>query len=475
MQKTNNIQHKAVRGGKALVLRHVFGFIVNFLGGVILARYFGPEIIGTYYISFTICMFGRALVDFGVLTHFIRLHEEPDTAAIKAAFGLQQIIGLCYVFICAVIVVPLAAKYYAVQGISWLIMSAAVASYFYSWQSVPLSLFERKVDYKKVGIVEVSEIISFNIAAVTIGLLKDDGKIGFCAGNILRGLVPAVIALYLGGVWPSLSFNYKRIKSLVKKTYPLFGININIYMVMIAPPVILGTLGGLKSYGMSMVAYVFLQYTMVIATIFQRVGLTSFARLQKKKKEFDNFVNMSLNILSVIYIPILMGLASFSPFILPLIYGPKWSGMEKIVVVAAIPLYLTALMGIFTSALVARGFYQLAMRQSTLNTVIYWVTMFVTVKYLDILTMPVAHLCGILGAGWILIYGYNRYCGKYIYKNNLFLSLSGIIVMLTGWYLAKNESVYLTAAVWSLFIIIIIYRQNRSKLPQLKRLLGTRE
>src|SRR3989339_655349 len=160
-------------GGKALVLRHVFGFIVNFLGGVILARYFGPEIIGTYYISFTIFMFGRALVDFGVLTHFIRLHEEPDTAAIKAAFGLQQIIGLCYVFICAVIVVPLAAKYYAVQGISWLIMSAAVASYFYSWQSVPLSLFERKVDYKKVGIVEVSEIISFNIAAVTIGLLKD--------------------------------------------------------------------------------------------------------------------------------------------------------------------------------------------------------------------------------------------------------------------------------------------------------------
>jgi len=31
MQKSNNIQHMAVRGGKALVLRHVFGFTPVYL------------------------------------------------------------------------------------------------------------------------------------------------------------------------------------------------------------------------------------------------------------------------------------------------------------------------------------------------------------------------------------------------------------------------------------------------------------
>ena len=471
MEETLNLKIKAIGGGRALVIRHILGFIINFTGGVVLARYFGPEIIGTYFISFTVFMFGRALVDFGVLTHLIRMHEEPDTETIKTAYGLQQIIGIFYIVICSVIVTPVANKFYSVPGISWLIISAAIAAYFYSWQSIPLASFERKVDYSKVGFVEVGEIMFFNAAAVTVGLLKNDGILGFCAGNILRGLAPALISVYLSGCKPSLSFNFHKIKELIKKTYPLFGMNINIYIVMIAPPVILGTMGGLKSYGMSMVAYVFLQYTMVIATIFQRVGLTAFSRLQNREREFDKFVNTALNLLAIIYIPILMGLASFSPFLLPVIYGPKWAGMEKIVLAAAIPLYINALMGIFTSALVARGHYKLAMRQSILNTIIYWGTMLITVKYLDILTMPVAHLCGILGAGWILVYGYNKYCGKYAYKENLIMSLLGFAVMLTGWFFAKNINVFFTAAVWVVFIVIIFLR-NKNKLPQLKILLG---
>ena len=472
MKKDDNIQHRAVRGGKTLVLRHVSGFVINFLGGVILARLLGPEILGTYFISFTVFMFGRALVDFGVLTHLIRMHDEPKSDDIRTAFSLQQILGIAYLLICVFIIAPVAAGWYKTPGMEMLIISAGIAAYFYSWQSIPLAMFERKIEYGKVGVIEVGEIFIFNLAAAGLSYIYKDGILGFSVANVLRGIFPAFLAIGLSGFRPEFVLNLKKIKKTIRLVYPLFSVNIISYIVMLAPPVIMGSLAGVKEYGLAWMGYIFLQYTMVIATIFQRVGLTAFSRLQKKTKEFDKFVNNAIKLLSVIYIPILMGLASISPFILPFLYGSKWEGMEKVVIIAAIPLYLSALLGLLNSALLAKGKYKLVMTQGIIYAIIYWISIYVSAKQLLAVAMPVAHLCGIVGAGWILIYGYKKYCGKINYGPNIFLLAIGLVTMFVAYYFAGLGHVLVSFAVWIIFVLIVLYKY-KELLPFFKKILDT--
>ncbi|OGF52457.1 MAG: hypothetical protein A2044_02555 [Candidatus Firestonebacteria bacterium GWA2_43_8] len=435
-----------------------------------LARLLGPEVLGAYFISFTVFMFGRALVDFGVLTHFIRMHEEPKDIEIKTAFTLQQILGGAYLLVCLLVVAPVAGIWYKIPGIELLVISAGLAAYFYSWQSIPLAMFERKIEYGKVGVIEVGEILIFNLAAVGISYFYRDGVLSFSIANVLRGIFPAILALVLSGFKPEILFQFKKLKDMVKVVYPLFSVNITLYIVMMAPPVIMGNMAGVREYGLAWMGYIFLQYTMVIATVFQRVGLTTFSRLQKNKKEFDRFVNNALKLLSVIYVPILMGLASISPVVLPLLYGSKWLGMERVVIIAAIPLYLSALLGILTSALLSKGKYKLVMTQSILYTALYWVTMYTFVKQLLSVSMPVAHLCGIVGAGWILIYGYNKYCGKINYGPNIFLLVSGLSTMGIAYYFAGMGHIIYSLAVW-LVLVIIVLNKYKELLPFFKKIL----
>lgn len=470
MKKTVELKSMAIGGGKALLLRHAVGFVINFVGGVILARLLGPEILGAYFISFAVFMFGRAFVDFGILTHFIRMHDEPKKNDIKTAFSLQQIFGGAYLLICIFVVAPVSGIWYKIPGIDLLIISAGLAAYFYSWQSIPLAMFERKMEYGKVGIIEVGEILAFNLTAVGIICFYKDGILGFSIANVLRGVFPALLATSLSGFKSGVIFQYQKLKEILKQVYPVFGVNVTSYIVMIAPPIIMGTMVGLSEYGVSQFVYTFLQYTIVIATIFQRIGLTTFGRLQKKKKEFDKFVNNVVKFLSIIYIPILMGLASVTPFIIPVIYGSKWAGMEKIAIIAAIPLYLAATLAILSSALLSKGKYKLIFVQSILYTVIYWISMLLYVKLLPGFAMPLAHICSVLGSGWLLIYGYNKYCGKINYGPNIFLLIIGLAAMMISYYFAGAGHILISLIVWLLFILIVFVKY-KELLPFVKKIL----
>ncbi|MDI6753960.1 MAG: oligosaccharide flippase family protein, partial [Thermodesulfobacteriota bacterium] len=161
-----DIKIAAVKGGKALFFRHLTGFLINFFGGIILARILGPQILGLYFISYTLLLILRGLVDFGIKTHFIRLPLNPSLEEIQTAFTLQQILGLISALLIGTTISPFLVSWYGHEELFILAVSAGIGAYFYGWQSIPLSLLERKIEYKKVGIIEVADNLFFNIAAV---------------------------------------------------------------------------------------------------------------------------------------------------------------------------------------------------------------------------------------------------------------------------------------------------------------------
>lgn len=446
----SKVKGLAFKGGKALFIRHLAGFLINFSGGIFLARSLGPEILGLYFISFTVFMILRQLIDFGVGIHLIRLPSMPDEGEIKGAFTLQQAIALACALVTLAAVSPFAAYWYGHKGLFPLIASAGIGAYFNSLQSIPLALLERKMEYRKVGFIEISEIAAFNLAAVA-GAVAGAGVMGLALGNILRGAVPAFISAFMTGTWPSFSTDRAKVAGLVRTASPLVGANLVLWVIILAPPVLIGSLAGTKELGIAQMAYGLLGNTMFIATIFQRLSLTSLSKFQDDMERFNRLVQNALKLLFVIYIPFTMSIASLSPWWVPLIYGERWSGMSGVMIIASVPFTASALISILPAALLSKGHASTVLRYSAAHAMIYWAVMGLTASYLGAVSMPVSHMFAML-AGYMLIKVYSRSCGEIDYKPLALGFCGAAAVAAFSWLLAKRGMVVAPVLLWSFFI-----------------------
>lgn len=195
------VKKSAIKGGRALVIRHLAGFAVNFSGTVYLARTLGPEALGLFFISFTLYMILRQLIDFGLNTYFISFNGEPDRAELNSAFLLQQAVGLGGMAIVMGYLAPASANWYLKDTLWALMLCAGIGAYLNSFQSVPLAMLEQRMRYARVGLVEVVEILSFNAVAVFFVYIGW-GVYGLAAGFVARGLFPALLAIKLSGIKP---------------------------------------------------------------------------------------------------------------------------------------------------------------------------------------------------------------------------------------------------------------------------------
>lgn len=449
-----SIKSLAIAGGKALFIRHVCSFSINFLGGVILARFLGPEILGLYFISYTVFVIFRQIIDFGGSIQIIRLPITPSLTEIKTTYTLQQIIGIIG---CVVIIYfsPFISNWYKHKELFPLLISAAIGGYFYSWQCVPLAQLERNMHYRKVGLIEVSEIFVFNLTAV-IGTLIDMGIWGLVLGNIFRGFWPALLSISLTGLWPSFIKDRQKIFSQIVICSDVVGSHLVIWLVLLAPPVLVGFLAGAKELGIAQLSYNFLYTTMFISTIIQRIGLSALAKLQDDKESFNNAIQQILQLLSVIYIPLVMIVSSFSPWWVPVIYGKEWSKMDEVILIGAMPITISALLLIFQSVFFSKGLASLVFKQNLVHAILYWGVMALLVSSWGGVSVPISHLIA-MSAGYLFIKGYSKHCGELNYKPIVSGFTMGVLIMILSWFLLREGDFWLPVVLWGAFLFFLFF------------------
>ncbi len=438
----------AAKGGGALFLRHLCGFTVNFIGGIILARHLGPEILGLYFISFSILVVLRELVDFGVATHFIRLPHDPTPSELRTAFIFQQSVGGILLLAGAVLFrLSIGTPH---EELLILVASAFVGAYFYSWQSIPVSSFERRLDYYRVGMVEVADIASFNVIAVLLTMMGY-GIWGLVIANMARGIVPATLATFMLGLSPHKGARLSSLKDLLLQTTPFLGAKVSVWAVILAPSVLLSSLAGSRAFGIAQLSHNVMGTIMVVPMIFQRVSLSALSRIQEDREAFNRAVGKSLLLLSMVCIPLITGVSSFSPLWVPFLYGEKWIDMSGVVLLSVFPFMVASLLSIPTSALMAKGYPSIVFKQNVLHGVLFWVVMLITAPLLKELAMPVTYLVS-LSSAYLVIKGYMRYCGRLDTGYFLILLLLAGGTTVLSWYLNTVGMTGLSLLVWLLFI-----------------------
>ncbi|MCB4790706.1 MAG: oligosaccharide flippase family protein [Elusimicrobia bacterium] len=456
-QNNINLKRLAAKGAGMLFFRHLFSFLINFGGGIVLARFFGPEVMGLYFISYTVFIVIRELLEWGLRIFFIQAQQEPSQQDLNAAFTLQNVIALVIIVLAVIFAGPIFVLIYKNKIIYPLIISAAVGGYLYSLNRIPLALLERKMSYENVSIVELLEIVAFNTIAVSMVFIQK-GSGGLVVGNVFRGLLPLLYLVLLKNMHFTFSFDFTRIKEIFNKAMPIVSANFTSWLIILAPPLIVGSFAGSAALGIAQQALMLVSQASVLSTILNRVFMSFLSRMQNDMLSFNNYVNKLLESLSMIYVVLILGTASFSSWWAPLLYGKKWVGLDDIIILTALPVTQSAILMTLMSALYSLGKANVIFKQTLVQALAYWAAMGIfVIMGLKQFALPLAYLIAIQ-SGIILFVYYIRNYGKLVWFSVGFNLFSGYLIAVCVWFLTKNGHILYAISLWIIFLSFSYFR-----------------
>lgn len=470
-QKHATLKKQAVKGAGILFSKHIVSFIVNFIGGVLLARHFGPQIMGLYFVSFSVFTIFRELIEWGMHIHIVRAESEPTTHELRTAFTVQQIVGLSVLAVSVVAIGPLFVVLYHEKSIYPLVVSGALGAYFYAFTKIPVALFERRMAYVRIAVTELLEVVVFNLVAVAAIVTSHDTA-GFIAGNIMRGLAPLLFVLAQGAVIPGLVKQGADLRKMFTSTASIVGANFSIWLVIIAPSFLVGSFAGAAALGIAQVAYTVLNQTTILSTVLNRVFLAFLSRIQENTELFNRYVNKLMETSSIVYIILIMGVGSLSTWWAPLLYGAKWGGVEKIIILAAWPVTQTAVLGVINAALMAGGHARTVFKQNLVYAALYWLALIIFLAAgLKEYAIPLAHFIGVQYTIFLLVY-YQKLYGPICWRRILATALIGFGVSVGAWYAARG-SLSLALLIWfaALAVSVVKLRDVRETLLNIRGLM----
>ena len=209
-----SLRTTAVRGGLYMGLRQGLGIAVSTIGLILLTRILGPEAFGIWVAALGIYDYFLKLSGWGVDIYLIRQEGEPSAQDYHQAFTLLLLSGLAGTGL-AFLALPLIGRWTGLEELG------PVAAFLFAGLSVnlmnrvPLALLERALDYRKVALIELSELLVLYPLAIRLGY-QGLGAWAPVAGWWASRLVSLGLAYYLSGYRPRFYWETGRIRAMVR-------------------------------------------------------------------------------------------------------------------------------------------------------------------------------------------------------------------------------------------------------------------
>ena len=445
--ETQILQKQVWRGSSTLAVRVVGGFAVNVLGGILLARLLGPRIWGIYAISLFLLLAYQTLFEKGLVAYLIQKQSPISSEEIGVSYTIQISLGLFCLIISVLIFPFLAEQWTGYDEVGIMIASTGLAGFAYSLRSVPLALFEREMKYFQVGLIEMGDIVAFNVFAIVCVLLGM-GIQGLVIGNIARGIISVLIAFGVReNKRPQISWNAQVARCILKFGIPVFGSNALKILASAADTILVSLLAGPQALGFIQVTYTVLNYPAYLAAILTRVSFSALSRIQNQTEELNHLSSVSIALLSRMILPIMAGLAGTAPIWVPWVYGPQWLPVTRTFLVAAIPMAMGHILLSLTAALYAKERANEVAVFLILYDMAYWLSSFLLIPRWGELGSPIA-LWVSAPLWFVLVRNYVKHCGILDLKSFGSILLTSALLMVAIFLSIQFH--------WALVVLVLI-------------------
>jgi len=320
------VKNRAASGAAILTVRTIFIQAISFLANIMLTLFLEPAQYGVFFIVSAVINLLAYFSDIGFAAALIQKKDKLTKEDLRTIFTAQQLLIIVLLTIIFLATPYIKNFYHFNQESIYLLWALAFSLLTSSLKTIPSVLMERKLEFSKLVIPQIAEMVTFNIFAVYLAW-KGFGVTSFTIAVFARSII-GLFSVYIIQPWlPGISFSILSFKSILR-----FGIpyQMNIFLAMLKDDgmtIFLGSVLGPSGIGLlgwaQKWAYAPLRFFMDQVI---KVTFPAFSRLQDNKRELSQTVSKSIFFVCLFVFPSLILLFLLSPVLTQIIpkYN-KWS------------------------------------------------------------------------------------------------------------------------------------------------------
>jgi PST family polysaccharide transporter len=367
------------------------------LGGVLLlTRTIGPDNYGLYTAAFGVFTYLQSISQLGIEVYLVRREGEEDAKAYHQAFTLLVLLGIGGMLL-ALLGLPLLEEWVRLEGFRPVAKVMFLGLPVVLVNQVPLAKLERNLDYRRVALIELAAQIVYYLVALPLAF-QGYGVWAPVNGWWAQQIQSLGLLYWIAGYRPRFHWDVDQVRAMLG--YSLgFSASIWVWQLRtLVNPLIVGRYGGAEAVGYVALAIRLVETLSFVKTITWRLAIATLAHLQGEKTRLVKAVTEGMGLQILALGPLLVGFGWVAPWLLPLLFGPRWLPVTQIYPFVALSYLSNVVFNMHSSVL-----YVLKRNWEVTAFHFVHVTLFAGAAFLLIPYM------GLLGYGWAEIVALGSY------------------------------------------------------------------
>ena len=442
---SKSLRTQVLRGGTFLVIRQGLGVIIGLGGVLLLTRAIGPEKYGLYAACLNIFGYVQSLSQLGIEIFVVRREGEEDSQVYHQAFTLLLLLGLGGMLL-SLLGLPLLSQWVRLDGFSSVAGVIFLGLPLVLLSQVPLARLERRLDYKRVAVIELGSQLIYYLVALPLAF-QGAGVWAPVAGWCTQQIQTVGLLFLISRYRPRLCWNPDLIKQMLSYSVGYSASSWVWQLRNLVNPLVVGRYAGAEAVGYVALAIRLVEVLSFVKGATWRLSIAALGRLQGDPIRLGKAVSegMSLQILALG--PLLVAASWVSPLILPLLFGDHWLPVIQIYPFIALSYLSNAMFNLHSSVL-----YVL---QKNWEVTAFHVAHIILFAGASLLLVP--RLSSIVGYGWGEVVALASYAVIHIFVVRNISSPDYRLPML--WWSASAAALFVYQLGWwsALGLVIIAF------------------
>lgn len=273
---------------------------------------------------------------------------------------LRQILGFNLALSVLIMIVvwlaaPHVAAYYDEDAVVPLLRTLSVGFVISVFKIIPVGLVWRNLDYRNHALAGLIGTVSGSLTTLLLALM--DYGVWALINGMLMSVSASAIYLQIRTrwlVWPTLAI--ARIRSLIKDAWTI-GFGFFVWQLAFMLDILIGGRQlTAETLGFYAVALNLCSLPLAkVVPLANQVLYPAYAKLQKDHAAVSVYFEKSLASLSFVLFPAFLGLAAISEWLVPVVFGARWIGIEKVMMIVAFAMPFRVVMSMCNPMLNATG------------------------------------------------------------------------------------------------------------------------
>lgn len=310
------------------------GIIISLIINAILSRLLSPDEYGVVALVTVFVTFFSLLSDFGIGPAVVQNHslDDDDTSSIFSFSILFGTLLALLFFISA----PLIADFYNNKELIYISRLLSLSILFNSYQIVPRALLQKKLKFKRIGLVTIAVQFVTGILGIVLALL------GFSYyALVFQSVLSAMLLFAIFYKHESIRFRIKIQKTSIQKIFKFssfqFLFNFINYFSRNLDSILIGKYLGSESLGYYNKSYSLMMMPVSNLThVITPVMMPVLSKYQNDKEVVYNTYMKVIKLLAIIGFPLSVFLFFSAEEIIYILFGPQWDNSVPVFKILAL-------------------------------------------------------------------------------------------------------------------------------------------